>query len=149
MVDGVWHEQGNVRSASAIRYKLYAIRSLLLFQLLLDQFRSILSGQQHRAEGGTHSWGAIYGGDGQSDDEAIGIYFAGTVHDLFFGSRNPHSAVSRDLIIQVPFVKELDQDCIMAGGVNDDLALKGYGIDMDDIMTGHLGGGAVDDDAFQ
>ena len=68
----------------------------------------------------------------------MGIYFSGTIHDLFFRSRDPHGAVSRDFIIQVPLVKKLDQDCVVAGGINYDFALKGDGIDVDDIMTGHF-----------
>src|SRR4026209_2271563 len=98
--------------------------SSLLFQLLPNQFGAISSGQQHRAEGGAHSWGPIHGGDSQSDDEAIGINFSGTIHPFFLRSGDPHGTVSRNLIIQVPFVKKFDQHGIVAGGIDHDLALK-------------------------
>ena len=45
--------------------------------------------------------------------------------------------------------RRFDHDRIVPGRIDHDLALKGNRIHVDDVVAGHFGGGAVDDDAFE
>ena len=46
-------------------------------------------------------------------------------------------------------MQQIDDHGVMPSGVHNDLAFKGDGIHMDDIVTGHLGRRVVDHHAFE
>src|ERR1043165_4275308 len=91
----------------------------------------------------------MHGGDGQSDDETIGVDLAGMVHHLFFRARDPHGAVPGNGCVEIALMQQIDHDGIVAGGIDDNLALEPNRVDVNEIVAGHFGGRVVHDNAFQ
>lgn len=77
------------------------------------------------------------------------IDFAGPVHHFLFRARDPWRRCPHAGLVEPALVEQVDDDGVMSGGIHDDLAFQCDGIDVNDIVAGHLGGGVVHHDAFE